>query len=365
MSQLPNNIQVIFDENPQLATLLRYPSAVSDSSFVSAFCSELNRKLGNDDKDTLYKIVFKKDSSRELMSINSGELKGLFTTTCIEKGRFSDIAGLKEVTEIDKPNLSSLIPILLGISCYGAIQSKLSYISALCVDIRNHQVVEEQARFERITETIVDCFKSIPDISLDPAARQAYLNRVVSNNEDCHEMFIAQRLKLESDIKKFQNEQHPPPIDRFFNETVIKHPVFSVFERLVAGRICEIVLSGNYSESTIKRHFDFVTHARTKLDKVLNVFLKPLDDYTGRQERKIELDDDLTGWEIKELRTKLEDHRAYVQNMRSELNDKFESKLESFKILSSLREQEEIEIFILDGRLIVNNIESESTKALQ
>jgi hypothetical protein len=42
------------------------------------------RQLGQ--PDDLYRIVFKKGSSRELMTMQSGELSGLFTTTCVEKG---------------------------------------------------------------------------------------------------------------------------------------------------------------------------------------------------------------------------------------------------------------------------------------
>ncbi|HHT3498618.1 TPA: hypothetical protein ACTYW4_005508, partial [Klebsiella pneumoniae] len=93
---------------------------------------------------------------RDLMAINSGELKGLLTTTCIEKGKISDVAGLEKI-EIDNKN--ELMPTLLGISLYSSIQASLSYISQLFTDIRNHQIIEEQARFERISETIVDSFR--------------------------------------------------------------------------------------------------------------------------------------------------------------------------------------------------------------
>ena len=93
----------------------------------------------NSEKDDIYKVVFKKDSSRDLMAINSGELKGLLTTTCIEKGKISDVAGLEKI-EIDNKN--ELMPTLLGISLYSSIQASLSYISQLFTDIRNHQIIE-------------------------------------------------------------------------------------------------------------------------------------------------------------------------------------------------------------------------------
>ncbi|MDR8459812.1 hypothetical protein FPK42_25090, partial [Acinetobacter baumannii] len=61
---------------------------------------------------------------------------------------------------------------------------------------RNHQIIEEQARFERISETIVDSFRSIPDISLDRSMRDVYLTRIVKNNDDCFELYASQRIQF-------------------------------------------------------------------------------------------------------------------------------------------------------------------------
>ncbi|MCA8203119.1 hypothetical protein LGM71_18875 [Burkholderia sp. AU33545] len=143
--------------------------------------------------DVFYRIVFKKDSSRELMAINSGELKGLLTTACVEKGRISAVAGLEPV-EVD--NAHALMPALLGLSVFGAMQANLSYIANLCVDIRNHQIAEEQSRFERISAVIVECFEAIPDLALDSAMKHAYLSRIAKNNDDCLQMFFLQKRAL-------------------------------------------------------------------------------------------------------------------------------------------------------------------------
>lgn len=96
MSDLPKNIQVIFDNNPMLKELIPNPVLASGSSFIVAFNDKLALSTKNSEKDDIYKVVFKKDSSRDLMAINSGELKGLLTTTCIEKGKISDVAGLEK-----------------------------------------------------------------------------------------------------------------------------------------------------------------------------------------------------------------------------------------------------------------------------
>ncbi|MFS7501381.1 hypothetical protein ACJ8CM_20200 [Klebsiella pneumoniae] len=315
MSDLPKNIQVIFDNNPMLKELIPNPVLASGSSFIVAFNDKLALSTKNSEKDDIYKVVFKKDSSRDLMAINSGELKGLLTTTCIEKGKISDVAGLEKI-EIDNKN--ELMPTLLGISLYSSIQASLSYISQLFTDIRNHQIIEEQARFERISETIVDSFRSIPDISLDRSMRDVYLTRIVKNNDDCFELYASQRIQfaklLQSEPEYYStgynhyynsnNGQRFYP-DRFFINNVLTHPVFAVFERLVAGRICEIVISGNFSDSNIQRHKDFIYRIQTKLEELMKYRLCAFERFTMEQKNIIDEDLNLTGHDRKELEKNL------------------------------------------------------------
>ncbi|MEZ8821148.1 hypothetical protein OC523_006790 [Vibrio vulnificus] len=375
MSDLPKSIQVIFENNPQLKELIPNPTLVSDSSFVSAFSQKLGRSSVVEEGECFYKVVFKKNSSRELMTINSGELKGLLTSTCIEKGKISDVAGLEKV-ELD--NQSDLMPTLLGISLYGSIQNNLSYISHLCVDIRNHQIIEEQARFERISETIVDSFKSIPDIALDRSMRDVYLSRIVKNNDDCYEMYISQRQGfndlIESEPREYStgfryyytmhNGQRFYP-DQFFESKVLAHPVFSVFERLVAGRICEIVLSGNYSDSNIQRHKDFISRVQTELEKIMEYRLNAFHRFTEDQKRKIEEDLSLSGYDRKELNDQLVEHIGFVDRIENKVSGLLEAKLDGFNILAHLMEQDEIDVFLIDGKLLVSNTELSPNKLLK
>lgn len=375
MSDLPKSIQVIFENNPQLKELIPNPTLVSDSSFVSAFSQKLRRSSAVEEGEYFYKVVFKKNSSRELMTINSGELKGLLTSTCIEKGKISDVAGLEKV-EID--NQSDLMPTLLGISLYSSIQNNLSYISHLCVDIRNHQIIEEKARFERITETIVDSFKSIPDIALDRSMRDVYLSRIVRNNDDCYEMYISQRQAFNNLINSAptcystglgyyytsDNGRHFYP-DQFFEREVLTHPVFAVFERLVAGRICEIVLSGNYSDSNIQRHKNFISRVQTEIEKIMEYRLNAFHRFTEDQKEKIEEDLDLSGYERKEINKHLIDHIGFVDRIENKVSSLLGAKLDGFNILAHLMEQDEIDVFLIDGKLLVSNTELTPNKFLK
>ena len=277
MSGLPKKINVIFEKNPQLAKLIPRPVLVSQSSFTSTLTQNLHG--GSYNQDEFYKIVFKKDSSRKLMTIQDGPLKGLLTSTCVEKGKISDVAGLQRV---DMPEVRDLMSTLLGISMYSSLQNHLSYISFLCEEIRHHQILDEQARFERISETIAESFRSIPDLALDKALRDVYLSRIVKNNDDCFEMYIAQRERFKALIRSqielmstgYDHYYHDGHLTvwpgRFFKNEVLQHPVFAVFERLAAGRICEVMISGNYSDSNISRHRDFILKCQSQIQNLIH-----------------------------------------------------------------------------------------------
>lgn len=356
MENLPKKIQVVFDNNPNLHELIPNPRSITNSPFIFALSQKLNYLAKGNEDEYFYRIVFKKESSRELMTINSGELKGLPTTTCIEKGKISDVAGLERV-ELD--NQSDLMPALLGISLYSSIQNSLSYISNLCVDIRNHQILEGQARFERISETIVDIFNSIPDLSLDRSLRDAYLSRIVKNNDDCYELYFFQLGNFKTFLKKKQtdyNSYFENKCNSFVRE-VLNQLIFSVFERLVAGRICEIVLSGNYSDSNIKRHKDFIIKAKNKIEDAMKLHIINLDVHIRNQKQQIEQDRmSLTGYQLKNTKDSLNRNIFLLKEVKHKIYNLLDAKLNSFDVLSQLMSQDEIDVFLIGGNLIVNDM---------
>lgn len=366
MSDLPKSIKVIFENNPMLTKLIPNPVLISNSPLVSAFSQSLKMHTTGSEKDNFYKVVFKKDSSRELMTINSGELQGLSTTACIERGKISDTAGLEKVN-ID--NSYWLMSAMLGISLYSSIQTNLSYISNLCAEIRKHQIIEEQSRFERVSETIVDSFRSIPNISLDRTMKHVYLSRIIRTNDDCFEIFISQRERFKELLNSepnffstgynhFYNQNNITYYPcRFFEDTVLTHSVFAVFERLVAGRICEIVISGNYSENNISRHKEFICRVKSELEKIMKYKLSAFHKFTEETQQDIETDLNLNGHDINEMKEKLNLHKNFIARIDTKLSDLLCSKYNSFDILSRIMDQDEIDVFLIDGKLLISNPE--------
>lgn len=202
MNKLTNEITILFENNPELKRLIPNPLLINDSGFLASITQQFDRGLGGVRPDDFYRITFKKDSSRDLMTIQSGELIGLQTTTCVEKGKISDIAGLQKVSD---PIDNSILPSLLTVAIFRSIRNELSYISHIATETRNHQIQADQARFERITEVIVDCFDCIPMVSVDGGLRDIHLARVIRSNDDCYELYISQKSSFQEDLKKWPN----------------------------------------------------------------------------------------------------------------------------------------------------------------
>lgn len=372
MSILPKRIQSIFDNNPQLFDLIPRPVLISENSLGSALNIALSASArGKKQDDAFYRIVFKKDSSRELMAINSGELKGLLTTTCVERGQISDVAGLERV-EVDSAH--ALMPALLGLSLFGAMQANLSYIANLCVDIRNHQVAEEQSRFERISAVIVECFEAIPDLTLDSAMKHAYLSRIAANNDDCLQMFFFQKESLRNLLKSqfdpisssynaYWHDRHTGADvhpGRFFASDVLNHPVFAVFERLVAGKICEIIISGNYSEENISRYKKAVVRAQEQLMELMRRRLDSFQNFTDDTERELADSHYLSDVDRQNKEDHLARHKSFVAEIRDRLAQRLDVKCKSFDVLAHLASQDEIDAFLINGALLRSSALEES-----
>ena len=133
----------------------------------------------------------------------------------------------------------------------------------------------------------------------------------------------------------------------------------------MAGRICEIVLSGNYSDSNIKRHKDFVSRVQRELEKLMEYRLNAFDNFTSEQKRKIEEDLSLSGYDRKDLSDKLEQHVSFVTRIKDKVFDLLEAKLDGFNVLVRLMDQDEIDVYLIDGTLLVSNSELSPNKALQ
>ena len=73
----------------------------------------------------------------------------------------------------------------------------------------------------------------------------------------------------------------------------------------------------------------------------------------------------LSGYERRDLSEQLEKHISFVARIRDRVFDLLEAKLDGFNVLAHLMNQDNIDVFLIDGKLLVNNSELSPNKALQ
>lgn len=129
LKEWEKNIKVLFEDFPPLESLIKSPVYYSNGPWAGQVNSYFLKSTGGTTGEDFYRVVFKQGSPKSLMTIGSGELSGLKTTSVIEKGRITAVAGLER---IDFPAASNLLPMLLTMGMFGAIQNHLGYISDVC-----------------------------------------------------------------------------------------------------------------------------------------------------------------------------------------------------------------------------------------
>ncbi|GEM_PF-1848580 len=371
LKEWEKNIEVLFEHVPHLTNLINNPVYYSNAPWAKEANSYFLKNTGGSASEDFYRVVFKQGSPKSLMTIGSGELAGLKTTSIVEKGRIAAVAGLERV---DVPAASNLLPMLLTMGMFGAIQKRLDYITNVCIDIRNRQIVGDHAKLERISEVILDCFESIPEMDQD--MMRLNLARMVSNTDECLELLIVMREELARESQanyvpydtydrtrvevSHQNwsKSFYDPIE--FVRQMMQHNVFATYERFVAGKICQIVLSGNYSPSNIERSKQSVIRVKDSIRKVFDRRVTAHKNGTKEYERLIRLckkGNDVGDWTLEGLERALSRQKRTVADIEGQLDGLLDAKLESFDFLSRLANRDEICVYLINGAIVINEQE--------
>ncbi|PMR74490.1 hypothetical protein C1H69_14735 [Billgrantia endophytica] len=222
---------------------------------------------------------------------------------------------------------------------------------------------------------ILDCFESIPEMDQDMI--RLNLSRMVNNTDECLELLIIMREELarESQTKPVPHStfngvyvevQGPnwgkssyDPIE--FLRQIMRHNVFAAYERFVAGKICQIVLSGNYSPSNIERSKQSVIRVKDTIYRVFEGRIKAHKEGVKEYERLILQHQNGYGmgnWTIEDLEKVHSRQIETIADIEVQLNGLLDAKLESFDFLSQLANKDEIEVYIINGEIVINEKEA-------
>jgi len=147
-----------------------------------------------------------------------------------------------------------------------------------------------------------------------------------------------------------------------FVRKMLRHNVFAAYERLVAGKICQIVLSGNYSPSNIELSKQVIIRVKDTIRQVFEKRIKAhkegLQDYEHRIiQCNLGTDYDASNLTLEDLKHLLSQQLRTVTEFEGQLDRLLDAKLESFDFLSRLANKEEIEVYLINGAIVINEKE--------
>ena len=144
---------------------------------------------------------------------------------------------------------------------------------------------------------------------------------------------------------------------------MMRHNVFAAYERFVAGKICQIVLSGNYSPSNLERSKQSVIRMKDSIHKVFEGRIKAHKEGAKEYERLI-LDCnsgyDVGNWTFEGLEQARSRQLQTIADMEGQLDGLLDAKLESFDFLSRLANRDEIDVYLINGAIVIDEKEAQS-----
>lgn len=363
-------IKVQFEKYPLLPTLVKHPTHHLESPWTQLMSQRLHSAFGTPGEGAFYRIVFDpKQSGRDLMTIQKGPLAGLQTTTVVDGGKFVSVAGLKEV-DFESSQLS--VPMLLTMGALHSIHTQLSYISNIAADIRNRQVVGDQAKLERISEVIVDCFESMSEG--DERINWENLRRVTDNTDDCYEILttlredlFAQHRQKQMDFYSFHEfagvtmpdgTQNPTPTEAI--RTLMRHNVFAAYERYAAGRACQLVLSANYSATNIGRHKRALGRVRESIRKVFDERMERHENganFLGEIIQELKQGGSRGNWTVESAQEALDRQVGAIEELERELYALLDARVADFDALAKIFKRGKFQAIVIDGVMIFSESE--------
>lgn len=322
-----------------------------NNEYISLIVKSWFDTIASAEKDKVYKIVFPKGCSKNLMLLQSGELSGLRTTSVVADGKIQATAGLKEVLERNEYKL-------LSFALFGLVEQYLSHISKISQELLEAKEIEIKAKFERITYVLKSTFDILPELLIDKSLRAAYLNQIVESNSHCFEMYVIFRERFKSRCNEVNLEirRDSTPYSHgnrcFRLESLLNDNVFAALERFAYGKVCEIFLSNNFTDSYLDSIQEQLLSMMNEVKEIMRQATPNETSFRNNWQWDIE-NIEVTKSERERLQTELDDYKERYENIFQKLHSRQALNIQGVDAIAKHSKDNDIQLFIKDGELYI------------
>ncbi|HBS3677980.1 TPA: hypothetical protein MAG16_005350 [Klebsiella quasipneumoniae subsp. similipneumoniae] len=97
----------------------------------------------------------------------------------------------------------------------------------------------------------------------------------------------------------------------------------------------------------------------------MNYRLTAFNNFIEEKQCEINNNFNLSDYEREELKSEINRQKCFLEKINARLDDLLDSKYNSFDILSHVMEQDEINILLIDGKVLISNPDLTSKKNLR
>ncbi|MFQ2498918.1 hypothetical protein ACK31U_03370 [Aeromonas caviae] len=330
-------------------------SSPINNEYVTLSINSWFESSSKTDNDRTYRLIFPKGSSKQLMLHRSGELEGLKTTSILSNGKIEAVAGLDEVFEINEYKI-------LSFALFGVIDCYLKNIDFTLQKIHQTQRFETQAKFERITYILEDTFSILPELLVDESLKTPYLNQIVDSNSNCYELysFFKQELKARcselsqetrNDKSIYSTQNRLNKLRKLNNDNA-----YAALERFSFGKICEMLLSRNFTSAYIENN---KRHVLSMIDEMIEIIKgATYDEELFRKQWQRDIDStQLTHRDREREQQIFLGYISEYEKIIKDIKDKLHASVKGLFVISDYIHDKDICILIKDGEMFIEEFQ--------
>lgn len=251
---------------------------------------------------------------------------------------------------------------ILSFALFGIIDGYLKSIDFTLQKIHQTQRFETQAKFERITYILEDTFGILLELLVDESLKTPYLNQIVDSNSNCYELYSFFKQELKSRCSELSQEtRHDNSMYSSKNRLnklrkLNDDNAYAALERFSFGKICEMLLSRNFTSAYIENNKN---HVLSMIDDMIEIIKgATYDEVRFRREWQREIDfAQLTHRDREQEQQRFLSYINEYEEIIKNIKNKLHASVKGLFVISDHIDDKDICILIKDGGMFIEQIQ--------
>lgn len=224
--------------------------------------SALRGLEGNMVPGQTYRLHYPTGISGELMTLKSGELEGMKTTSVLGPDGIVAVAGLEPIDVTPEIALN-----VLSLWQFGILANQINQLAGQIAQIQHLMYNKSKAELANVFVSLRDISRRVPDCLEDPSYRTYLLTQLANVKKDVGQYFQLQLQAFDEHVTQKCDQMNQRNNDYVIYDlnTLTSEPVFKALELVAVVELFEIVINGRFNSSMLNAAKD---HLKDRSDQI-------------------------------------------------------------------------------------------------